>query len=241
MTDPRVARTPMSASSVPTDGSPVSGLRHLADLYLRPRRFFGEVPRGRSSAAALAAAYAVGVAVSLGRVDRVFMQQDLGRPGSPFSDAVADSWLVFWGVVLGAGLLSAVLSWYLGGWWYRVRLRWSGMRDAGREDARLLFVYSHLVHALPSVLYAAVCTVLFDSYGSAWASDEIWSAALLIFPFWGIATSYRGLTLWYAPQRRALARLWFVILPAVVYVVAFGLIVVLYSLLTGGAAPSVAV
>jgi hypothetical protein len=42
-------------------------------------------------------------------------------------------------------------------------------------------------------------------------------------------------------RRPGRAAAWFVILPAVVYVVAFGLIMVLYSLLTGGAAPSVAV
>ena len=177
----------------------------------------------------------------MGRLDRMLIQADLGRsrPGwATLEPIVTESWFGFWVLVLGGGAVWAAFSWYAGGWWYGVRLRWAGVPKPPPVQPRLLHTYSTLVAALASLVYAVIATFIFDSYADAWASEESWSALLLVFPFWSIVTSYRGLSTWYHPTKPWVARLWFVILPCLVYLVAFGLIALAYGLLTntpGGA------
>jgi hypothetical protein len=144
---------------------------------------------------------------------------------------VTGSWVAFWLVVFIAGALWAAWDWWVGGWWYRVRLGWCGVEVADWDEPRQLFTYSHLVAALPAMIYTLVTTALYVDYASAWQAADLWSLVLLVFPFWGIATSYRGLVQWYAPAGKLRVVIWFVILPVVFLVVAYGVIATLYALL----------
>jgi hypothetical protein len=196
----------------------------LLDLYFRPSVFFRGLPRDDAASTTFAAVYVVGIVTAIGRIDRMLLQDRGG-----FVDEVTASWPLFWFTALAGGALSALFAWYVGGWWYGLRLRWSGIVDATTLDARLLFTYSQFVAALPSLGYTVAAALVFENYALAWASEGIWSAALVVFPFWGIAISYRGLSTWYGPPRRWAARFWFVILPTAFYIVAIGVFAALFE------------
>jgi hypothetical protein len=204
----------------------------LAALFLRPQRFFTTVDldhRWWYTSALLIA----GVSTASGRIDQNIIREELGqsRPGwdqlSPF---LMDSWPTFWLFLLGAAAVYAPFYWYVGGWWYKVRLKWSGVASPDARAARLVMATAAVVVGLPTVLFLLGETVAFPDYRSAWASDELFSVALLIFPFWSVYASYRGARTRFDVSRWK-GRLWFLILPALLFVFALGLIAVLYALL----------
>ena len=62
----------------------------------------------------------------------------------------------------------------------------------------------------------------------AYASDEMYSMVTLVFPFWSLVTSYIGVrSLFDVIKWRAL--LWFLILPGILYFLAFGLLALLFA------------
>jgi hypothetical protein len=123
------------------------------------------------------------------------------------------------------------MLWYVGGWWYNVRLGWSGAVDFDRRQGRLVYTFAGLVWAIPSIAYAAIATVVFPNYQAAWESEELWSVLLLVFPFWAVVVSYLGVRSRFQ-VRSAPARVWFLILPIIVYTIALGIIGTLYAVFT---------
>ncbi len=212
--------------------------QHLIDLFLRPRSFFsGQLALGSTPYVVLVT-WCYGISNAIDRIDTEIVRAELGRP-RPFWDQMApyivDSWQGFWLWVLGSGAFGGLLLWWIGGWWYRVRIRWSGVPDPDKRMARLLFVYSSFVIAGPAVLWTVLQTLLYPNYAVAYAADEWFWLALLVFAFWSIGTSYIGVrTLFPVTASRALA--WFVVLPIAAYVMVFGLVATLIGFLGQSAA-----
>lgn len=180
-----------------------------------------------------------GASNAIDRIDGLLMRAELGhaRPGwawevvRPF---VVESWLGFWLWVLASGAVSGALVWWIGGWWYGVRLRWSGAMDLDKRLARITFVYSSFVFTGPAILLAIGKTVAYPSYAVAYAADEWFSVGFLLFPFWSIVTSYVGVRTLFAVARWK-AITWFIVLPAMAYGITLGVIVALFAFLSGKA------
>lgn len=212
--------------------------RHLIDLFLRPRRFFsGQLALGKTPYAVLVA-WCYGAAHTLDRLDQNLLRAEIGRPRPGWDQLapyIVDSWLGFWLLLLVAGALSGLFLWWLGGWWFAVRLRWSGAEDPDRRLARLVMVYSAFIFTGPTIAAAAVYTVSFGSYAEAFASEEFFSLALLIFPFWSIAASYTGARSVFGVAGWR-PRMWFLILPLLLYVSVLGVLATSFALLGGTSA-----
>jgi len=204
--------------TLPTYPSALS-LRGLADLFFRPTRYFRSADLGRGKAWVFAA-WIVGIASAIDRIDTNLIRADLGLGSGSASLSVqlANSWPAFWAFVVPIGAIAAVLLWLIGGWWYNVRLRWSGAVGFDQREGRLVYAFSSLIHAIPALLYAVVATMLFPSYLSAFLSEELWSVALVVFPFWGALASYKGVRAKFQPKPTP-ARVWFLILPMLFYAV----------------------
>jgi hypothetical protein len=140
------------------------------------------------------------------------------------------SWLGFWGFALLGGAVAGAVLWYVGGWWYRVRLKWAGADNPDPTLARLVYIYSGFVVAGPMVAAALLQTITFPSYRVASEAETLYPFLLLAFPLWSIVVSYNGVTARFAMRRWA-ARMWFLILPGLLYAFAFGAVAVFYSVL----------
>ncbi len=199
----------------------------IADLFLRPTKFFsGRLALGKTPYL-VPVIIVYGLAEALDRVSQEMTRGELTDP-RPYWETlgplVTDSWMGFWAVSLLWGAISGVSLWYLGGWWYRIRLGWAGASDPDRRQARLVYIYSGFVWAAPVVAVAIIQTLTYANYQQAWESEEIFPLVVLVFPFWSVVVSYYGaralfdMSVWRG-------RVWFFILPMLGLVIGYGLLV----------------
>lgn len=208
------------------------GPGQVLDLFLRPGRFFAD-PRNLEHRGALGtAALLMGFAGAMGRIDKKIMQAELGQTSENWerlSDWMLSSWLHYWLVVGVAGVFGAFLLWYVKGWWYKKRLEWSGAEEPSLPLARRVHALQEAVTAGPTVLWTFLQTFLYANYREAWQSEELWSTSILIFVFWSCWTSYVGASTTFQLSKSK-ARVWFLILPVILYLVAIGAIGYLFTM-----------
>jgi hypothetical protein len=172
------------------------------------------------------------------RIDNKMMKAELGKSRSSweaFGPWLTESWTHYWAFMLCIGLISGLFLWYFGGWWYRLRLKWSGATDIEKTIPRAIYIYQNFVAAVPIIIVTIIQTFVFSNYYEAWVADESWSSVAIIFIFWSCITSYiAASTLFNLTKWKA--RLWFLILPISIYCIAFGAIAAIYVMLQNGAA-----
>ncbi|MRW82786.1 hypothetical protein GJ698_01600 [Pseudoduganella sp. FT26W] len=210
----------------------VFGPHRLVSLLLTPRAFFSHADLLRDRLGIIIAAALVGVSNAMGRLDQNLSKADLRQQQAAdgFTSWATSSWPHYWIIVLLTGLVSAVFSWYIGGWFYRKRLEWSGAGQVEPDDARSLSVLQDMVWVLPMMLLALIQTFSYANYVEAWAASTSVSAAIMIFVFWSCWTSYCAATTVYS-LKKTQARIWFLILPAIFYVIILGAFGALYAML----------
>lgn len=133
------------------------------------------------------------------------------------------SWGEVWAVALFGGIISGALIYYIAGWFYNLRIKWSKGRD-NINTSRNIYVFASLPVAIASI------TALFFnhiSYGSDYF-DYYYSDGTTIdgiFLFVALAAIIYSIRLGYkaargvlgAQKNRAIG--WFVVLPALFYVI----------------------
>jgi hypothetical protein len=179
----------------------------------------------------------MGIAGAMNRIDEKIIQAELGHASSGWESTASwllSSWFNYWLIVVAAGLIGAVFLWYLGGWWYKKRLQWSGATEPSSLLVRRVYTMQELVLAGPTVLLALVQTALFSNYREAWRADELWNSSILVFVFWSCWTSYVAVTTAFQVSKPK-ARIWFLVLPVLLYVFALGVVGTLYSIFASNA------
>lgn len=204
--------------------------QHLIDLFFRPTRFFsGQLALGRTPYVALVT-WAFGISSVLDRIDMRMLQAELSDDPERWQvlEALIGDWPRLWAVVLASGAVSGILLWWIGGWWCRVRLRWSGAEDPDTLLPRLLLIYSSFVFAGPVVLALVAQTLLYPNYRAAFEAESSFDLLVLSLVFWSLFTTYKGALALFSVSR-ARARLWFIALPAVFYFLVAGGAAVLFG------------
>ncbi|HLL12113.1 MAG TPA: hypothetical protein VK570_13715 [Rubrivivax sp.] len=197
--------------------------RRLLKLLTAPRDFFADTASLGHRPSLPLAAYAVGLASA---VDRLGVRTIEGSPTS-LDNWIADAWLHYWTMALLSGLISAVLIWYIGGWWYKVRLRWSGAADPDPALARRVYTWQGLVVALPVLAHMLLQTLLYADFRAAMQAAGALPVVLLGFAFWSCWTSYAAVTTVF-PVDKGKATLWFLVLPALLLLLLSGTLLVSY-------------
>lgn len=216
--------------------APLSPAR-LVDLYFRPSKYFSDTRNLDRKSTVFISAGLMGIAGAMSRIDEKIIQAELGHASKHWESTAAwllSSWLNYWLVVVALGLIGAVFLWYLGGWWYKKRLQWSGAIEPSSLLARRVYTMQELVLAGPTVLLALVQTALFANYREAWQAEELWSSSILVFVFWSYWTSYVAVTSAFQVSKSK-ARIWFLVLPILFNVLVLGVVGTLYSIFAGDA------
>jgi hypothetical protein len=216
----------------PRPGSSLAPAR-LLELLLTPRTYFANRAFLRDQRAVMIAAYVAGVSGAMDRIDQKMVRLDLrGQAGNAdaFLGWVAESWLHYWTLALGVGLVSGAFIWHLGGWWFKKRVQWSGAADATPHDARRVNILQQLVFTGPSVVLGVAQTVAYQNYGQAWESDRVTGMLIVAMLLWSCWTAYCGVTAVF-PVQKSKARIWFLILPAICYLMMLGIFGTLYAML----------
>ncbi|MBF0382814.1 MAG: hypothetical protein HQL69_17475 [Magnetococcales bacterium] len=184
----------------------------------------------------------MGIIGSMEQFDKKLLQDDIresvGRAGKmvgiPLYEPVLESWVGYWSGVLLFGAIGGLFLWWIGGWWYKIRIKWSGHRDPDSRIARLVYVYSSFTRAGPTVVSIVFLSLFFDHYLDYWQNPDFnLSPFLMIFPFWSLATSYIGVTTCFEVSKTK-ARIWFLILPVTFYLLGLTVVVGLISYILDG-------
>lgn len=216
----------------PRPGSSLAPAR-LMELLLTPRSYFANRAFLRDQRAVMIAAYVAGVSGAIDRIDQKMVRLDLrGQAGNgdAFISWVAESWLHYWTLALGVGLISAVIIWHLGGWWFKKRVHWSGATDATPHDARRVNILQQFVFTGPAIVLGIAQTMVYQNYSEAWASDSVTGMLIVALLLWSCWTAYCGVTAVF-PVQKSKARLWFLILPAFCYLLMLGVFTAMYAML----------
>lgn len=207
-------RAPMDADPQPRAHAAL----WLVYLFVRPRLFFQSFVIDSTPLLTALCVWTFGM---MGVIDRLDTQELRGRPL-----LFAESWGAYWAMICLGGVFAGLIYFGIGGWWYRVRLQWSGAVDPDAALARRVYVFATQVVALPTLAVTVVETSSFPTPGASAGSDgSLWYLAFLVFPFWSVWNSYVGVRTAFAVRRGA-AMLWFLILPSIVYALVFGAVMV---------------
>ena len=208
----------------------------LRDLYFRPRRFFSRPANIARPLLAAACATLVGVGNAIGKIDSKLMIAQMSRPGTGTSlvATIADTWAHYWTVVLVLGLVGALIFWGVCGWWYRMRLQWSGAQAPDPALARRVWALQSAVCALPLFVTAIFRAMSFETPSAAANAPLDFTVAVdLIVPFWGCWTSYAAATTAFT-LKKSRAVVWFLILPVIYSIVLMGAYGAMAALAAGG-------
>lgn len=146
----------------------------------------------------------------------------IGSAADRLTGADSSSWGEVWAIVLVGGILTGALAYYIGGWFYHVRVGWS--KGTGSIDtARNIYTFSSLpisVTAIGSLFFNNIAygSDYFDTYYSDASSvDVIFGLLALAAIAYSIYISYRGVRD-VMHVKKGLGIFWFVVAPAIFYV-----------------------
>ena len=205
-------------------GSPLSG-KGWYWLFFKPSYFFSNPGWLLKAPEILMVAWVSGIAYAIDQIDTRIVKTDFGSTNSTWESLepwLMGSWTNLGIFVLGYGAFSALFIWLFAGWWYRVRLGWSGAKDVAPSHARAVYVYQDLVQSAPAAILVLLLPIWYADYADYWAAEEFVSSVVMLFVVWSCVTSYKAARTF--PVRAWPARFWFLILPLSIYVIALGVL-----------------
>ncbi|MGP1345925.1 MAG: hypothetical protein ACTS3F_04550 [Phycisphaerales bacterium] len=190
-------------------------------LYFRPDVFFRHFIRNHYAAITFLCCWVLGMAHVW---DRLMQRAMTGR----LDEEIGGSWGVVWLLIGLVGLLGGALRYFIGGWWYRVRLGWCGHKGSDPKIARRVYIYASMIVGLPAFALLLNGWVSQPTPAAA-AVHESWLDVLMVlFPFWSVVASFVGVRTVFK-VRTGPAVVWFLVLPMLVYslaIVALALLLV---------------
>jgi hypothetical protein len=164
----------------------------LIDAVTAPNEFFREPFRLRDSSIYVGG-YIVGAAAV---IDRLGFSASNRDSVSGIAQATAGSWTSYWMYVLFAAMISGPIAWFIRGWWFHVRVDWSG-GNSDLDECRRIWLMGEVFYALPLIILSVITTLSFPS--PAEISDSVEIIFLLTVPVyvWSCWMNYRGASVRY--------------------------------------------
>ena len=184
-------------------------VRRYRLLLFRPKRFFAGMAAPRDKNELIFLAFGIGLAAALGRADTRFLANGAAIGGR--------NWLGFWLGGIGFGAFYAFLSYTLGAFWYRARLRMSRAEEADISLVRRVYLSAAQIVAIPIILKTLIDTFVHDTPLAASLADPTWQNAMyLFFPIWSSIVGFIGARTVFR-ARPVRAAIWFLVLPGIFY------------------------
>lgn len=191
-------------------------------LLGQPRKFFTEHFDNERSPYLWLVLGVVGVSRAAERLNMQLLTQ-FNRKRGPFNlvENIPD-WTSYWGFAICYGLFGGLIYYFLGGWWYNVRIGWAG-GEKDSKTARFLFLYSEFIPLVFSLYHSVHESFQHDTPLDAVLERDHSKPLLLAIALASLVSvfvSWRGVvTVTRASTFGALT--WFFILPMMIYMAAF--------------------
>ncbi len=191
----------LAEEALGTDGKFFRGCLYL---FFRPFAFFSALPATVPTGLFLLCVWTSGIGASIDGAElRFWMGGAKGR---------FNSWSIFWGRAAVAGLIGGVIWTYLFGWWYRIRLKWSGADDPDPALVRWVYVLANQVTALPILAWAAFGTLFYATPKAALEGDSWWDLTPFLYVPWSFWSCYAAARATFHVRRGA-GIFWFILFP----------------------------
>lgn len=149
----------------------------------------------------------------------------MGNAADRLTSSNSSNWGEVWAIILIGGILAGAVAYYIGGWFYHVRVGWSkGKGDI--ETARNIYTFSSLAIAITSVGALLFNWMAYgDDYFVTYYSDSstvdtLFALLALAAIIYSIVISYRAVReVMHVEKGRAIG--WFIVAPAIFYVAIF--------------------
>lgn len=149
----------------------------------------------------------------------------IGNAADRLTSSNSSTWGEVWAIAIFGGILAGAIAYYIGGWFYHVRVGWS--KGTGTIDtSRNIYTFSSLPIAVVGIgtlffNHLAYGSDYFDTYYSDASSVDLIFGLLAIAAIgYSIYISYRAVREVMNVQKGR-AIWWFVVAPAIVYVLIF--------------------
>jgi hypothetical protein len=146
----------------------------------------------------------------------------MGNAIDRITSSDSSSWGEVWAIVIFGGILSGALVYYIGGWFYHVRIEWSKGKCT-IDTARNIYIFSSLpiaVVAIGSLIFnqMAYGSDYFNTYHTDASSVDVIFGLLSLFAIaYSIYISYKAVKdVTHAEKGRSIW--WFVVAPTIVYI-----------------------
>jgi hypothetical protein len=193
------------------------------DLFINPKEFFEKNLANSTVQPAffVLAMIIFGVGYGIDRIDNQLLKFDL--KGKLHEIEVLNNWLIYWVAAIVFGIIGGYILYLIGGWFFNVRLKWSkGTGDI--DKSRYIYLYSGVVSSSTIILISLGSMLFADKPYDSEAEFNLWDLISLLFlifmVYYSVIVSYTGVqTITDADVFRS--RIWFLILPFVIYTTAF--------------------
>ncbi|WP_163123376.1 YIP1 family protein [Acinetobacter portensis] len=208
----------------PRSTESISSIKRLVQLFIRPKQFFSDFKHLNRESSYIFA-YIVAMSVFMDRVDSQLIKNDVLNGGSLEKyDWLIHTWIKYWGFTAIIAIFFAFFIWFVYGWWYEMRLKWSGVENQSSTLIRQVNIMQLSIMAIPVVIITLVQTAVYPNYEQAFLSPEMYSALILIFfNIYSCWVSYVAVKNVFNANKYAL--LWFLFLPLIMYASAILIIV----------------
>ena len=202
-------------------------LKFFVDLLIRPKFFFKEHFVKRIKVHENFALVFFGLGLGLDRMDRQYIKMDLG--GRTEALDTLNSWPLYWLIAIVGGAIGGYIAFMVGGWFYNVRVKWSrGTGDLTKS--RNLYLFSNFWLFTTIVVFSLInfftYDLPYDPFTSYPVLDILSGLLILTAIFYSVYISYTGVRS-VTDANKALAILWFIIIPVVYYLFSFSALIVL--------------
>ncbi len=199
---------------------------YFEKLFFNPRTFFKEITDYQQIKYFNFVLGIFCIGYGIDRLNKHFAKKDL--KGELEQIEFLNNWPMFWMIVCIGGLIGGYIAYLIGGWFLNVRIKWS--KGVGNIDkSRVVYIYSSLFVYSFSIIYTLFQTILFDipydpELDLAYF-DVIGLSILFGFLFHSIYISYNA-ALTYPNISIDRARIWFLILPGLAFLLTLVLLVI---------------
>jgi len=191
------------------------------DLFLYPKDFFRKYI-GKKQPPFFALAFIVfGIGYGIDQLDRRLSRYDLPEKFARFDHL--NIWGAYWINVFIGGIIGGFFLYLIGGWFFNVRLIWSkGTSNISRS--RYIYLYSGVISSTAFLITSLISMFLNDKPYKLESKfnlgDFLPLTFILFFLYYSVYVSYCGVkTTTDADKIRG--RIWFLILPMVVYTIVY--------------------
>lgn len=198
----------------------ITVLNDLRDLCIKPQNFFTRYKDAKVTKIWLFPIAFILLCITfwVDKVDRVLLKSI----SSESSNLLVQNWLSYWGLSIVSGIMAGILMYYLGGWFYNLRVKWSKGEDSP-ELSRSIYIYSYLFIWVSTFIITLVDTILYKTPIDVYTVEfqaKILEAGLIVLSWiviiHSLFISYKAVTLikWISKIR---AIIWFIVLPFCTY------------------------